>query len=292
MRSPSVVGSAAAAAAMVLLGSSVASASALVDYPVAGGQALRYGVAGVLLLALVRGRLPRLTPREALRVLAVAAVGLAGFNAFLIAAVRETDAASVGAIVACVPVALALLGPLLEYRPLSGRVIGAAALVAVGAGVVQWSGTRLSLLALALALGALACEAAFSLVAVPLVASVGPAAVSTYACLFATPLLLLAAVALDGSGALPLPTGEEAAALVYLAVVVTATGFALWYASIERLGVDRAGLFAGVMPVSALLTAAAIGASELTSVRLLGTLVVGAGVTAGVTAVGPGAETR
>jgi drug/metabolite transporter (DMT)-like permease len=223
--------------------------------------------------------------------LAVAAVGLAGFNAFLIAAVRETDAASVGAVVGCVPVALALLGPLLESRPLRPRVIAAAALVAVGAGVVQWSGARPSLLALALALGALACEAAFSLVAVPLIASVGPAIVATYACLFATPLLLGASVVVDGRGALPIPTGEEAAALVYLAVMVTAIGFALWYASIEGLGVDRAGLFAGVMPVSALLTAAAIGASELTSVRLLGTIAVGAGVSAGVTAAGRGAVT-
>ena len=269
---------------MVLLGSSVASASALVDYPVAGGQALRYGLAGMLLLALVRGRLPRLTVEQAMRVLGIAAIGLAGFNVFLIAAVRETDAATVGAIVGCVPVALALLGPVLESRPLSARLIGAASLVAAGAATVQWSGARLSLLALMLSLGALACEAAFSLVAAPLLASLGPRAVSTYACLFATPLLFLAAVVVDREHAVPLPSGEEAAALLYLAVMVTATGFALWYASIERLGVDRAGLFAGVMPISALVTAAAIGASELTSVRLLGTIAVGAGVLAGVSA--------
>ena len=133
-----------------------------------------------------------------------------------------------------------------------------------------------------LALGALACEAAFSLIALPLLASLGPAAVSTYACLFATLLLLVAGVVVNGEGAVPLPTGQEAAALGYLAVMVTAAGFTLWYASIERLGVDRAGLFAGVMPVSALSTAAAIGASELTWVRLLGAVAVGAGVMAGM----------
>ncbi len=87
---------------------------------------------------------------------------------------------------------------------------------------------------------------------------------------------------------MPLPTGEEAAALGYVAVMVTAAGFTLWYRSIERVGVDRAGLFAGLMPVSALLTAAAIGASELTLVRLLGAIAVGAGVVAGVSSTGCG----
>lgn len=268
---------------MILLGSSVASASALVDYPVAGGQALRYGLGAALLFALARGRLPRITGGQGIRVFALAGTGLAGFNAFLIAAVREADAASVGMIVACVPVALALFGPLLESRPLSPRVLVAAVLVAAGAATVQWSGGGMSLLALLLALGALACEAAFSLVAVPLLASLGPVAVSTYACVFATPVLLISALAVNGTGALPVPTVEEAAALAYLAVMVTAAGFALWYSSIERLGVDRAGLFAGVMPVSALLTAAAIGASAVTVLRLLGALAVGAGVMAGVT---------
>jgi drug/metabolite transporter (DMT)-like permease len=67
-----------------------------------------------------------------------------------------------------------------------------------------------------------------------------------------------------------------------MAVVVTALAFVLWYSSVERLGVERAGLFAGVVPVSALLSATAIGESSLTLVRLLGAAAVGAGVTVGV----------
>lgn len=277
------IGSAGALAAMVLLGSSVAAASALVDYPIAGGQALRYGLGAAFLLALARGRLPPIGRRQATRLFALAASGLAGFNAFLIAAVREADAASVGVIVGCVPVALALAGPLLERRPLSPRLVGAALVVATGAAAVQWSGGRMSLLGLALSLGALACEAAFSLLAVPLLTSLGPRAVSTYACLLAAPMLLAFGLLLDGAAVLPLPSLEEAAALVYLAAMVTAAGFVLWYSGIDRLGVERAGLFAGILPVSALLSAAALGSSELTPLRLVGALVVGVGVTAGMT---------
>jgi drug/metabolite transporter (DMT)-like permease len=281
-----VIGSAGAAGAMVLVGSSVAAASALVDYPIAGGQAFRYGLGATLLFALARGRLPGITRSQAVRLVALAASGLAGFNAFLIAAVREADAASVGVIVGCVPVALALAGPILEGRPLSPRVVSAAVVVAAGAAAVQWNGGRISLLGLALSLGALACEAAFSLLAVPLLRSLGPLAVSTYACLFAAPMLLVSGLLLDGAAALPLPSAEEAAALGYLAAMVTAVGFVLWYSGVERLGVERAGLFAGILPVSALLSAAALGVSAITPLRLVGALVVGAGMTAGMKARG------
>lgn len=278
------IGSTEAAIAMVLVGSSVAAVSAVVAYPVAGGQALRYGLAAALLLALANGRLPRITGLQALRLVALAATGLAGFNAFLIAAVREADAASVGVIVGCVPVVLALAGPLLERRAVSPHVVGAAVVVAAGAALVQWNGGEMSLLGLTLSLGALACEAAFSLLAVPLLASLGPLAVSAYACLFAAPMLLVCGLVLDGAGALPLPSGEEASALAYLAAMVTAGGFVLWYSGVERLGVERAGLFGGLVPVSALVSAAAIGAAQITALGLLGVIAVGAGVSGGMAA--------
>jgi drug/metabolite transporter (DMT)-like permease len=200
----------------------------------------------------------------------------------LIAAVRESDAGSVGVIVGCVPIALALAGPLLERRAVRPRVVAAAVVVSVGAAAVQWAGGSISLAGLVLSLGALACEAAFSLLAVPLIASLGARSVSAYACLLAVPLLLATGLAFDGGDLIPLPSLDEAAALAYMAVVVTALAFVLWYSSVNRLGVERAGLFAGIVPISALLSAAAIGESSLTFVRLLGAAAVGAGVTIGV----------
>lgn len=104
------------------------------------------------------------------------------------------------------------------------------------------------MLGLALSLGALACEVAFSLVAVPLLGSLGPLGVSAYGCLFAAPMLLGIGLVLDGGAAVPSPTAEEAAGLAYLAAMVTAAGFVLWYSGVERLGVDRAGLFAAFCP--------------------------------------------
>lgn len=48
------------------------------------------------------------------------------------------------------------------------------------------------------------------------------------------------------------------------------------------LGVERAGLFSGVLPVSALLVSAVLGVAEITPERLLAVGVVAIGVTLGV----------
>jgi drug/metabolite transporter (DMT)-like permease len=56
----------------------------------------------------------------------------------------------------------------------------------------------------------------------------------------------------------------------------------LWYSAVQSLGVERAGLFAGVLPVSALLCAAGLGHSDLTPGRVAGVLAVAAGIAAGL----------
>lgn len=205
------------------------------------------------------------------------------FNLFVVTGVREGDPASVGVIISCVPVVLAVAGPLLAGRRPVPAVVAAAVVVAIGAAGVQWAGGDLTTLGLACAVGALACEAAFSLLAVPVLDRLGAIAVSAYACMLAVPMLAIWWLIADG-GALPAPTRSEAAAFVYLAFGVTAGGFLLWYTALRLLGVERAGLFSGVLPISALLCSALIGAAEITPARLLAAGVVAIGVTIGMRA--------
>jgi drug/metabolite transporter (DMT)-like permease len=284
--SPTLRGALAATAALAAVGSLVAAADVVEGYPLAAGQALRYALAGLLLLAIARGRLPRIDLREAAGLAALAATGLVLFNLFVIEGVRETDPATVGVIVGCVPVVLALAGPLLERRPLSPRVLVAAVIVAAGAAGVQWADGGITAAGLALALGALACEAGFSLLAIPHLTRLGPLAVSTYACLFAVPMLALWSLVAEGA-VLPMPEAGEAAAIAYLAIVVTAGGFVCWYTAVGLLGVERAGLFSGVLPVSALACSAALGLAGVTPERLIAVAVVAAGITLGVRATRP-----
>jgi drug/metabolite transporter (DMT)-like permease len=279
-------GALSAVSAFALVGSLVAASDVVESYPLAAGQALRYLVAAVALVLLARGRLPRLRPREAFGLAALAATGLVLFNLFVIEGVRETDPATVGVIVGCVPVVLAVAGPLLAGRAVTTRVVAAAVVVAAGAAGVQWTDGGLSLAGLLFALGALACEACFSLLAAPHLDRLGPLAVSAYACLFAVPMLAAWSLIADGPS-LPMPTGEQAAAIAYLALIVTVGGFLCWYTAVVLLGVERAGLFSGVLPVSALVCSAALGVADVTPGRLAAVAVVAAGITLGMRAGAP-----
>jgi drug/metabolite transporter (DMT)-like permease len=284
--SVTVKGSLLAATAFALVGSLVAASDSVESYPLAEGQFLRYLLAAAALLALARGRLPRLDAREAIGLTALAATGLVLFNVFVIAGVRETDPATVGVIVGCVPVVLAFAGPLLERRPVSGRVAVAAVTVALGAAAVQGTGGGITPAGLSLALAALGCEAAFSLLAAPHLARLGPLAVSAYACLFALPLLAMWSI-VGGGPDVAAPDRGEALALLYLGLAVTTGGFLAWYSAVHILGVERAGLFSGVLPVSALVCSAAIGAAEVTPARLAAVVVVAGGISLGVRAAAP-----
>jgi hypothetical protein len=53
----------------------------------------------------------------------------------------------------------------------------------------------------------------------------------------------------------------------------------LWYSAVGLLGVERAGLFSGVLPISALACAALIGAGEITAGKIAATSVVLGGIT-------------
>ena len=267
---------------MSAVGSSVGASSLLVDYPVMLGQAGRYALAAALLFLFARGRLPALTRRDAVTLAALALTGLAGFNVLLIAALDYADPASVGVIIGAVPLALAVGGPLFAGRAPSLPLVGAAAVVVLGAGIVQWASPDVSLIGLLLAGGALAAEAAFTLLAVPVLPRIGPLATSAYACLFAAPLLLAGAL-LTGTE-LPAPQPAELAALAYLAIVVTALAFVAWYAAVGALGTEQAGLFAGLVPITALLSGALLGTATVTPARLVGVLLVGAGIAAGLRA--------
>lgn len=66
--------------------------------------------------------------------------------------------------------------------------------------------------------------------------------------------------------------------------MVTAVAFVMWYSAVGRLGVDTAGLFAGLIPVSALVSSALIGHDQMTVAKTIGVLMVGGGVVLGVSA--------
>ncbi|MFM9614161.1 EamA family transporter [Streptomyces niveiscabiei] len=286
MNATSARGALFAALACLLVGASFTANSVLGDYPYAGGQALRYGLAFLLLAPLARGarqRLLHLTLRQWLRVALLSGVGMVGFNLAVLAAEQSAEPAVPGVFVGCAPVVVAVLVPLLEGR--RPRLWGAS-LVAAGAFVVQGWG-RTDSAGLAFSACALAGEVGFAVLAVPVLRLLGPVLTSATVCGVAAVESAVLGVVVDGGGWVRWPDGGEAAALLWQAVVVTVVGFVCWYRGMQVLGAERATLFSGLIPVAAAGTAPAVGAGSYGAAQALGSMLVGLGV-----AVGSGALRR
>ncbi len=161
------------------------------------------------------------------------------------------------------------------------RLVVAAVVVTAGAAVSAGLG-HTSLLGVALAVGALLCEAAFSLLAIPLLPRLGAVRVSAYSAVASVPLLLVAGLLVQGSASLRVPTAGESVALLYMATVVTAFAFFCWYSSLPQLGPEKAGLFSGFIPIGALASSVLLGTGRPGLVEVLGIAVVVAGLLVGM----------
>ncbi|MCI3221712.1 DMT family transporter [Streptomyces sp. NP-1717] len=283
-RGNSLTGMVLAAFACMLVGASFTANSVLGDYPYAGGQALRYGIACLLLLPLVaRGAaapLRALTRRQWGRLAAVAGVGMVGFNLSVIAAERTAEPAVPGVFVGCAPVVVAVLFPLLGRRRPARAVVYGALLVAVGAFTVQGWG-RTDAAGIAWSVAALVGEVGFAVLAVPVLRPLGPRLLSATVAGVAAIESAIAGLLLDGAGFVRVPTAGEAVALGWQAAVVTVIGFICWYMGVQRIGAERATLFSGLIPVAAALTAPVVGTGAYGPAQAAGSLLVGIGVALG-----------
>lgn len=262
---------------------SYAASSLLLHYPPLGSQAIRYALGAGVLAVVIRLKglpSPRLSKRDLLLLVLLALTGLFGFNLCLLTALRFSDSAAVGAMIGGVPIFLAVVGPLLRHQSPKIMVVCGAIVVCVGVGIAQGTGAT-SPPGLLLSIGALLGEAAFTLLAVPLLPKLGALVLSLYVCVTASLVFASLAVVVDGTHALPLPTLPQLLALGYLAFVVTAGAFLAWYAGLARLGAEYAGLFSGLIPVSALVCGVLVGTTDMIPTRVLGSIVVAGGVLIG-----------
>ena len=278
------LGALSGASAMVFVGGSVAVSSVLAQAPLFSAQAVRYLIACLLLLICAKAFRRRVVmPKgtEWLWLLGVAMTGLLVFNVALVNGSEHAEPAVLGVAVACVPLVLAIIGPLLEGRRPSPLVLAAALLVTCGAALVQGVG-RSDAIGLVWAGVVLGCEAGFTLLAVPVLSRHGTWGVSIHATWMAA--VIFAGVGVVGEGPLAVLQLrlEDLLAIGYLAVAVTAVAFVLWYFSVVRLGSGRAGLLTGVAPVAAAATGVALGASTPRPLVWLGIAVVAAGLAVGL----------
>jgi len=277
-------GVAAGTGAMICVGGSVAVSAVLARAPVFTAEALRYAAACLILLVLSRLTGRRLImPRGAdwLWLSGVAVTGLVLFNVALVAGSRHAEPAVLGVAVACVPSLLAVIGPLLEGSRPRATLVTAAMVVTCGAALVQGVG-RTDAIGIAWAAVVLGCEAAFTLLAIPVLGRHGPWGVSVHTTWLAAVILAGIGLVREGPAAAAHLDRQDWLALGYLAVAVTAVAFVLWYSSVGRLGASRAGLLTGVAPVAAAATGVLLGGPAPRPLVWAGMAVVAAGLGLGL----------
>lgn len=271
-------------AGMTLVGSSVTVSRSLVDAPLFAAQAVRYVAAAVILVLLARAaRVPLSRPRgrEWLWLAGIAAGGLVLFNVAVVRGVAHAEPAVIAVAVASVPVLLGLVGPLLEKRRPSRRVLLAAPVVAAGAVLVEGTG-RTDAAGVGWAVLALACEAAFTLLAVPVLGRHGAWGVSVHAVWMGAVMLAVLSVCTERPSALAELTVRQWGAVGYLAVLVTAVAFLLWYRTVAAVGSGRAGLLTGIAPLAAAAAGVLSGGGTPRPAVWLGLAVVVAGLALGL----------
>ncbi|WP_328869349.1 DMT family transporter [Streptomyces sp. NBC_00287] len=279
---------------MALVGSSVTVSQALVEAPLFTTQAVRYLAATAILLVIARlagARPVRPRGREWLWLAGIAVTGLVLFNVAVVRGVAHAEPAVVAVAVACVPLVLGVVGPLLEGRGPSRQVLLAAPVVMAGAVLVEGTG-RTDAVGVAWAALALGCEAAFTLLAVPVLRRHGPWGVSLHATWLGGVMLTVLGVTLEGPSAAREVSGAEWAAAGYLALMVTAVAFVLWYSTVRSAGAGRAGLLTGIAPLAAAAVSAAAGTGMPGPWVWLGIAVVIVGLVGGLRPGGVPASAR
>lgn len=240
--------------------------------------AIRFGMALPLFLLLMgwrRSGWPRLCRHDWLILIMQAGAGSVGYTVLLLAGVRLSTAASASVMMGTLPAVSSVLAWLLFGERLQRRQGLALLLCSVGALTVSWPadaalsfGSAGELAGNGLILLAVACEALFILLNRRLRQPLPPLALSCYLCALGL-LLALPAAALEWQGNWHV-SAAALLGLAYYAAVPTVLGFVLWYAGAARVAASEAALFTAVLPVSALLFAAAVLQEEIRRSQLLG----------------------
>jgi drug/metabolite transporter (DMT)-like permease len=270
-------------AGMVLLGSSVAVIAATQHLPMLGVQAARYAVAAVTLVILagafgIRLVLPR--RGDIGWVIGGALSGLVGFNLATIVGTRHAEPGLLGAAVACIPIALAIAGPVTRRRRPSPHVVAAAVVVGIGAlAVTGWG--RGDAIGILMAASLIVFEAGFTLLGARALPRMGPWSYSASTAAVAAIVFAVLSALTERQALSSFADSEAVAAIVYLGAVATAVAFVLWFTGVQRLGSGTVGLCAGIAAPAAALIGAAFGAPLPSLGSWFGMAVIAAGLLIG-----------
>jgi drug/metabolite transporter (DMT)-like permease len=270
--------------AVLFLGTNpVAVKVAVAEFPPVPFVAMRFTLAGLLLLGLVALLEPR-DGRPGWRdLLSLAGVGLVGVGANNVAftlGVSMTTASETALIYAAVPIWGILLGLALGLeRPTPWGILGVC-LAFLGVAVVVYGGLTgsTSLLGNLLVVVATVCWGSYAVLSLPLLRRYSPLVVASYTMLF------------GGLGALPLAlpgfldagwaeaSGSAWEALAYSTLLVAAFGFWAWQRGVSQVGANRVLVYQYLITLVGVAAGVLLLGESLTANKVLGGAVILLGV--------------
>lgn len=233
------------------------------EFPVFLGDALRFGLASLILLPMLvanERRLPRVNAKEGGTLFLQAFTGVFGFSVSLLFGLKLTGAAESGIVTSTTPVVIALLSLLIFRETLTHVKWLGIGLTVLGMAVIQFSPAtgesesgNEQWLGPLLVFGAVIGEALFSILGKSLSKRLTPLAIATYVIVLGffmfLPFALGEGVHFDFSSV----SLAGWAVMGYYAVVVTVIGFLLWYSGLAQVPASTVAGFTGLVPITALL---------------------------------------
>lgn len=248
---------------------------------------IRFVIASVFLLLMVRraeGRLPPVRLAQVLPIIVIGMTGVFAYNVLFFSGLKLIGASRAALIIATSPIFITVLSCAFFHERLTRlkavgvlvSVAGAAIVISRGnlAGIVGDHFGRGELFIL----GCVASWVAYSLAGKAAMSSVTPLVAVAYSCAVGTAALLVPALIEGLASDLADYSLRSWLCLGYLAVFGTVLGFYWYYDGIKRIGTMRAGQFINVVPVSAVVLAFLILGEPVTPSLLVGGLLVVSGV--------------
>jgi drug/metabolite transporter (DMT)-like permease len=271
------------AAAMSIVGSSVVVGKMITSQiPIFMALTIRFLIAVPILIALsYRNRSLHIPSKKMLvRVFLQSLTGVFLSNVLLLFGLQYTSASESGLLISTLPAMIAIIGWVILREPLSRYEWGGVVLSGLGVLVINMIGatanpswTRTNLLGNGLVFGAVICEALFTIfrkTSAELPALLGATWVTGFSLLLCLPIGMVQMFNYDWHSI----TSIQIAALVYYGVFVSVVGYFLWFRGVEDASVGVAGIFSGIVPVSAVVLSTVVLGEPFTSGHMLGLVLV------------------
>ncbi len=267
------------AGAMAIVGAYVGFSKVLVAvFPIFLLAWLRFGIAAIAMAPWTsRGENPTPLDARTKRLLFLESfLGNFLFSIFMLYGMRYANAISAGVVMAAIPAAVAILSRIFLSERIAPRTwaaillaIGGVALLAFTREVSSDQGANVSLLGIALLLGAVLCEASYVVIGKKLTSDVSPkyisAAINLWGLALVTPLGIWQAFSFHFTSV----SFAMWSGLVLYALAASVFTVWLWMTGLKSVPAGRAGVFTIFLPVTSALVGIVFLAESFTAMHTL-----------------------